>query len=256
MNKLAVLAFTLLLFFSAMSWFLASGSLNDYLKSQASLQGEYYSGQKTQLNNASFDSNTGIANFEQLTLANLDNYKNKYALKVSHVAVQLLPQAQANLLTIEQITIDKLEVFIEQQGNQNNLAQLQNKIVNQLVADYPKYYPALSAKQFALAHPELNAQHATEQISADKRQETAAAIAAKQAKKNAPKRGKKTNDIQLLSIIIKELVINRYIDGEQSSVRFTNLTLNDLANEKPLESTQLGGELLKRIIATSLVKSQ
>ena len=234
-----------------MSWFLASGSLNDYLKSQASLQGQYYTGQKTNLENASFDANTGIATFKQITLTNLENYQDTYALKINHAKAQLLPQTQANLLTIEKITLDKVEVFIEQQHDKNNLSQLHEQITEQLVSDFPKYYPALSAKQFALAHPELNAQLVTEPEQTNNIQETAAAIEARKAKKSAPKRGKKTNDIQINSIVINELVINNLINNKREQSHLTNISLTDLIDKKPLDSTQLGGEILRLLLATS-----
>ncbi|QBG37196.1 hypothetical protein [Litorilituus sediminis] len=252
MNKLAILAFSLLLFFSAMSWFLASGSLNDYLKSQASLQGQYYSGQKTNLESANFDANTGIATFKQISLTNLENYQDKYALKINQAKAQLLPQTQANLLTIEKITLDKVEVFIEQQNDKNNLSQLHERITEQLVSDFPKYYPALSAKQFALAHPELNAQLVTKPEQTNNRQETAAAIEARKAKHNAPKRGKKTNDIQINNIVINELVINSLIDNKHKQTHLANITLTELANKKPLDSTQLGGEILRLILQETI----
>jgi len=111
-----------------MLWYLADGSLNDYLKSQVVLQGQYYSGQETNVAQANFVSNTGVLTFDHLTLANINNSpKNERILKdnvivIDQVVVQLAPvqtpstpQKKNNDISkkvqhiwVEKVTINKL----------------------------------------------------------------------------------------------------------------------------------------------------
>ncbi len=80
MNKLAILAFTLFVFLSIMLWYLANGSLNEYIKSQIELQGHYYSGQKAGVIlgdfSTNFSTNSGTGEFKKISLLNLVGQTN------------------------------------------------------------------------------------------------------------------------------------------------------------------------------------
>ena len=113
-----------------MLWYLANGSLNEYLKSQIELQGHYYSGQQTSLALADFSSNTGIATFNQLSLANLSLYQAQHALIIDEIHVELSTNQRQQLSTeINEVTINKLTLNIEHKADGiSNVEQLIQKV--------------------------------------------------------------------------------------------------------------------------------
>ena len=180
LNKLAILAFSILVMLSALSWYLAKGSLNDYLKSQVILQGQYYSDQQARVNSAILNEQNGKAVFESLHLTNLDGYQAPYVLTVNKVHTSMAspsndsqPQAlkdglrTSQIITLADVTIDTLTVFVEtrsldasspsDKNNQltTNIDNLLNIITVKLATDYPVLYPELAAKLYAQKHPEL-----------------------------------------------------------------------------------------------------
>ncbi len=242
MNKLAVLAFALLLFFSTMLWYLASGSLNEYLKSQIELQGHYYSGQKTTLALADFSSNTGIATFNQLSLANLSHYQAQNALIIDEVHIKVSTKQSQYLLTeISKITINKLTLNIEQETNEiNNIDQLIQKISLQLASDYPQLYPQISAKIYAKNNPDLNAEKY-----AKKNPQAGPIIEHTTHKKS---RGKPQQKIIISTINIKNLTLNTMQAGSTNSIQKHNIKLAKIGGMEGLVMNQIGGEILLHLL--------
>ena len=242
LNKLAVLAFALLLFFSTMLWYLANGSLNEYLKSQIELQGHYYSGQKTTLARADFSSNTGIATFNQLSLANLSHYQAKNALIIDEVHIELSSKQNQHLLTeISNITINKLTLNIEQKaGDRNNIEQLIDIISLKLASDYPQFYPQISAKIYAQNNPDLNAEKYA------KINPQAGPIIEHTKKKKS--RGKPQQKIIISTINIKNLELNSIQSGSKRSILMHNVNIEALGGDEGLVLNQMGGEVLLHLL--------
>lgn len=251
MNKLAVLAFALLLFFSTMLWYLANGSLNEYLKSQIELQGHYYSGQKTTLVLADFSSNTGTTRFNQLSLANLSQYQAPQALTIDEVHVELSPNQPQHLLTeINKITINKLILNIEYKANGiSNIDQLIQKVSFKLANDYPELYPEISAKIYAKSNPKLNAEEFA------KNNPQAGPII--EHTKNKKKRGKPQERVMISAIKIKNLELNIIqVDSANSAISSTNLVqkqrrninITTIRGGEGLEINQIGGEVLLHLL--------
>jgi len=242
LNKLAVLAFALLLFFSTMLWYLASGSLNEYLKSQIELQGHYYSGQKTTLALADFSSNTGITTLIQLSLANLNQYQAQHALIIDKVHVELSTKQSQHLLTeISKITINKLTINIEKKsGTINNIDQLIHEISFKLANDYPELYPEISAKIYAESNPELNAEEY-----ANKNPQAGPFV---EHTKNKKKRGKPQQRIIISGINIKYLELNTIQAGSTSSTQKHNINIATIGGFEGLVMNQVGGEILLHLL--------
>ena len=170
MNKLAVLAFAILLFLSTMLWYLANGSLNDYLKSQVLLQSHYYSGQKSQLLSADFSTNTGITTFTNFSVANIDGLTQPQLFKVDNISVQLAELATSQfdapsvakktttLVHVKQLRFSNLHAWSEidkiSETGKTNLQILIKKVERKLATDYPALYPQLSAELYAKMYPE------------------------------------------------------------------------------------------------------
>ncbi len=270
MNKLAVLAFTLLVFFSTMLWYLASGSLNEYLKSQIQLQGQYYSQQVTQLAIADFSASSGIGAFKEATLANPKGYQAQYALLIDSATIELAtPQSAAAvqsaspfkenhtfITTVQQLTINKLTLNSEHtsatqtsatqtsatqtSATQNNIAVLITLIKNQLAQGYPELYPAISAKLYAQKNPQLDAQ-----AYAQTHPQAGPIIEHKEAKK---KRGKPQAKINIHAITINSLVLNETHNGKTQTIQLNNLQLAPIGGEQGIATNQIGGELLLALL--------
>ena len=254
MNKLAILAFSLLMFFSTMLWYLANGSLNEYLKSQVTLQGHYYSGQITTVEKADFSSNTGTAIFTNIRLKNPDVFQNNYALTIDEASIELAPlntaelsqnssafeKKQDTITTVEKLTINTLVLNSEQSNNKNNIQLLTAQVNSQLAHDYPELYPAISAKLYAEQNPTLNAD------SYAKNHPQAGPIVAHTTPKK--KRGKAQQKIAILAINIKTLILNTTQDGVTNSITKYDVNLSAIGKKEGLVANQLGGELLVNLL--------
>lgn len=276
MNKLAVLAFTLLLMLSAMSWFLAKSSVNDYLKSQTILQGHYYSGQQTSVDQAIFSAEKNTATFLRLTLANLAGYMSENALIIDAVNVTLTspkdtsqPQElkdglrTSQIVTLSQVTLNTVTINIEQnEDNVSNLSTLLSLVTLQLAKDYPALYPELAAKLYAEKNPDLNAELITQQntekttqpltdVPPVKEEINKAILASKEDKRRKKLLGKAQTRIAIQAVEIKNLVLNITNNGKSQTYEFHHLPLGKIGGSNGLASNQVGGELLRLILETT-----
>ncbi len=259
LNKLAVLAFTLLVFLSSILWYLASGSLNEYLKSQIQLQGQHYSKQTTSLALADFSANTGIGVFTEITLANLTGYQSTYALIIDEARLELtfpepttphkgtsaFQKKQDSITTIKQLTINKLTLNSEIKGSvqkekQNNITQLMTHIKNQLAQDYPAFYPEISARLYAQKKPELNADAYTKS-----HPDTGPIIEHKQTKN---KRGKPQDRIIIQAIIINGFELSIIDKDMKNTIHLSNVQLASIGGKLGIVSNQVGGEILLALL--------
>ena len=242
MNKLAVLAFAILIFLSSMLWYLANGSLNEYLKSQIELQGSYYSGQKATIELADFSSNTGTGEFQDFRLLNLDGYQTDHAIiiDVAHLAL-VQPTAQPLLTTVKELTINKLTLNSEAfSGEKSNVDQLIHKISNQLANDYPELYPNISARIYAKNNPQLNAEEYA--------QNHPQAGPTKAHSKPKKKRGKSKGKINITSIKINIVELNIIDNGLVKNKSFRDVNIAVIGGKEGVVTNQLGGEVLLALL--------
>ncbi|WP_159820881.1 hypothetical protein [Colwellia sp. 20A7] len=243
MNKLAVLAFSILIFLSTMLWYLANGSLNEYIKSQIELQGHYYSGQTTSLLLAEFSDSTNSAQLNQLTLANISHYQAENLLTVDEAIVELSAIQNRTLVTaIKKVTVNKLTINIEEDKNNiNNIDQLIQTISLTLAKDYPQSYPAISAKIYAQEHPDLDAEQYA------KNHPEARSI--DEPTKTKKSRGKAKLKVTIAAINIKDLELNIIRNGITQSILKHNITIEGIGGDEGLEANQIGGEILLKILS-------
>jgi hypothetical protein len=277
LNKLAVLAFALLLFFSTMLWYLANGSLNEYLKSQVLLQSNYYSGQQAQLLKATYSAENGSTQFDDFLLNNIDGLSQPLFLSIDKITAQLaqIPSSQLNspsiqkktttVVHVQKVTIDHLTAWSEIDfSGKSNLDTLLMKVNSQLATDYPALYANISAKMYAQKHPELNA----ELIENDSKkvspvlldddlksgkeksviERNPAIIASKEAKQKKRLLGKALTRIKVSSLTITELSLITTIDNQTVTQHFENIDLGSFGDDNGLDSNQLGGEILRRLL--------
>jgi len=242
LNKLAVLAFTLLIFLSSILWYLANESLNDYLKSQIELQGHYYSGQKTNIDLANLSSSTGTGKFENFNLLNLSGHQANHAviIDVAHIELERQP-TQPLLTTIKNITINKLTLNSENStGKISNIDQLIERVRGKLAHDYPELYPNISAKIYAKNNPQLNAEEY-----AQNNPQSGPIIEHTKAKK---KRGKPQSKINISTITINTVELNIVNNGLTKKTSFHDVKLTAVGGKQGVISNQLGGEVLLALL--------
>ncbi|GAA0821124.1 hypothetical protein GCM10009111_27650 [Colwellia asteriadis] len=266
MNKLAVLAFSLLLFLSAILWYLAKGSLDDYLRSQVILQGHYYSGQQTRIGQAQYIPETNIALFSQFSLTNLKGYTQSEALIIDKISAALLspqestqPQqltrglSASQIITVEQLTLNKVSVNFEVRDNStSNIANLNKLVTLQLAKDYPALYPNVAAKLYAKEHPELDAELIKKSHVAtapnEKTEVNKAVIASKAERKQNKLLGKAKTRIAVQAIIINELTLTVTQNKQTKVYSFKGVSLGEVGDVNGLASNQVGGEILRRLL--------
>ncbi|MEI6895174.1 MAG: hypothetical protein V5789_11240 [Colwellia sp.] len=266
MNKLALLAFALLLFLSTLLWYLANGSLNDYLKSQVILQSHYYSEQQAQLKSANFSMDTGITQFNHFSLGNISGLTQPYVLTVDTISVQLakIPSRPLNSPSISKKTTTVVNVELLHLGHltawsevtprgSSNVVELFNRIKIKLATDYPALYPQVSAKLYAQKYPERSEELALAardnklrpEIKAETNQ---AIIASKKAKQKKRLLGKALTRVKINNVIIEQLTFIILKDGETLTKVFNNISLGSFGEGEGLDSNQLGGEILKQLL--------
>ena len=242
MNKLAVLAFAILVSLSSMLWYLANGSLNEYLKSQIELQGSYYTGQKANVGLADFSSSTGTGEFTNFNLLNLDGYQTKHAIIIDTAHIVLVAQpTQPLLTTVKELTINKLTINSESfSEKKSNIDQLIEKISNQLAHDYPELYPNISAKIYAKNNPQLNAEEY-----AQNNPQAGPIIEHTKPKK---KRGKPEGKINISSIKINIVELNIIDDGLVKNKTLHDVNIAVIGGKEGMLTNQLGGEVLLALL--------
>lgn len=226
-----------------MLWYLAKGSLNEYLLSQIKLQGHYYSGLETSVSFGEFSEDSGISTFKDIKLINAEHSQEKYVLIIDKAIVVLSSQHSQPLRTdISNITINKLTLNIEQTANAkgDNIDHLINSISLKLAHDYPESYPQISAKLYAKENPSLNAV-----AYAEKNPQVGPIVDYTKKKKN---RGKPEPMLAVLGIQITTLIINTTQDGITNTVQKNNLQLATTSTHEGMISNQIGGEILLTLL--------
>ena len=269
MNKLAVLAFALLLFFSTMLWYLANSSLNDYLKSQVILQSNYYSSQEAKLLSASYSDTTGITHFTDFSLSNIVGSIQPLLLRADNINAQLakVPTRQLNspsiqkktttIVHVEELRLGSLQAWSEviktNNSSRTNLQVLLDQVNTKLATDYPALYPQISAELYAKRYPERSEELALEALETKPNEQAVennqAVIASNEAKQKKRLLGKAITRVKISSVIIDELTLSVIHETKTQTKQFKNIQLGSFGNENGLENNQMGGELLKQILA-------
>ena len=76
-----------------------------------------------------------------------------------------------------------------------------------------------------------------------------AIIASNEAKQKKRLLGKAITRVKISSVIIDELTLSVIHDNKTQTKQFKNIQLGSFGNKNGLESNQMGGELLKQILA-------
>jgi len=226
-----------------MLWYLANGSLNEYLKSQIELQGHYYTGQKTNVILADFSSSTGVGEFKQLSLVNLNYHQAQHAVLIDQANIELVKQPTQPLLTsIKKVTINKLTLNIEKNSGKNsNIEQLIDRIKLKLAQDYPELYPNISAKIYAQNNPQLNAEKY-----AQTHPQAGPIVEHTKTKK---KRGKPQGKINISEIYINTVELTVMDNEVAKTTLLQNVNMTVIGGKEGIVTNQLGGEVLLALLS-------
>lgn len=130
MNKLASLVFIILLFCGAALWFLASGSLNDFIKQQIETQGSKITNQTVLVKNVNMELMKGSGAINGFSLSNPEKYKYPNAFSFETILLDINIKSLAEEpIVIDEIRINNPQAFVElTQSGTSNLTDILNAI--------------------------------------------------------------------------------------------------------------------------------
>ena len=114
MNKLATLAITILLICGGALWFLASGSLNQFIKTQIESVGHEITEQKVSVDKVDLLLSSGSGKINGVVLGNPTGYSYPNAFSLGIVGLDInIESLTEEPIVIDEIIIDKPQVFVE-----------------------------------------------------------------------------------------------------------------------------------------------
>lgn len=114
MNKLASVAVVVLLICGGMLWFLASGSLNDFVKAQIESVGTKTTEQKVSVAQVDIKLTSGAGFIKGLTLANPEKYKADNLFSLNEIGLDInLESLTSEPIVIDEILIKNPQFFVE-----------------------------------------------------------------------------------------------------------------------------------------------
>jgi len=115
MNKLATLAITALLICGGALWFLASGSLNDFVKIQIENIGNAYTQQQVKVAKVDIELTKGAGAIQGISISNPSGYQQKMAFKLDNIGldIDIASLAHQDPIVIQSLTIENPQAFVE-----------------------------------------------------------------------------------------------------------------------------------------------
>ncbi|OUS23310.1 hypothetical protein A9Q98_15685 [Thalassotalea sp. 42_200_T64] len=130
MNKLAILAASLLLFFGAMLWFLAAADWNGFIRSQIEIQGAQVLGEPVTVDSVDLQISEGFGGIYGVSFSNPSQFNQPKAFYLGEISLDLdLVSLGESPLIIESIILKKPQAFVEfDQNGKTNIEHLLNTI--------------------------------------------------------------------------------------------------------------------------------
>ena len=137
MNKLAILALSLLLFFGGTLWYLANSELNANIQARIIQVAEYYTEQKVDIDKVQIDLKKGAGKIYGLKLYNPSEYQEKYTLTIERLIVKFDPKSlNEKVININGIELYGSKFYIESMNNNNKIK----------VTNFEELYQLLNSK--------------------------------------------------------------------------------------------------------------
>ena len=122
MNKLASIVVVILLLCGGALWFLAGGSLNDFIKQQIERVGTKTTEQSVKVEQVEIKLTEGAGAIKGLTLANPAGYQSKHAFSLGHIGLDInIESLTQEPIVLDEIVLQQPQVFVEvnQDGSAN-----------------------------------------------------------------------------------------------------------------------------------------
>jgi len=137
MNKLAILALSLLLFFGGTLWYLANSELNANIQARIIQVAEYYTEQKVDIDKVQIDLKKGAGKIHGLKLYNPSEYQEKYTLTIERLIFKFDPKSlNEKVININGIELYGSKFYIESMNNNNKIK----------VTNFEELYQLLNSK--------------------------------------------------------------------------------------------------------------
>ncbi|MFB1015993.1 MAG: hypothetical protein QMC51_10110 [Alteromonadaceae bacterium] len=137
MNKLAILALSLLLFFGGTLWYLANSELNANIQARIIQVAEYYTEQKVDIDKVKIDLKKGAGEIYGLKLYNPSEYQEKYTLTIERLIFKFNPKSlNEKVININGIELNGSKFYIESMNNNNKIK----------VTNFEELYQLLNSK--------------------------------------------------------------------------------------------------------------
>jgi len=130
-NKLASLVVIILLICGGAMWFVASGSLNDFIKQQIEVQGNKITNQVVKVENVNINLTSGSGAINGFSLDNPKTYKYPHAFSFETILldINLKSIATKDPIVIDEIKIANPQAFVElTQSGKANLKDILDEI--------------------------------------------------------------------------------------------------------------------------------
>ncbi len=219
MNKLATIALIILLSCGGALWFLANGSLNEYIKQQIELVGHNLTEQTVTVNVVNIKPSQGIGMIQGISVANIKGYSQPNIFSLDNIKLDInIKSLLEESIVIDEIVIDKPQFFIEvNKAGQANIKELIDIIQSHL--------PASNAPA------ENKTQNST---------------------KNEPK-------IRLEKFILAGSTLTldlTQLGNKVHQLSLTDINIANIGGETGLPASQLGGELAKQMLKAVWAKAK
>ncbi len=134
MNKLASFVFIILLFCGAALWFLANGSLDDFIKQQIETQGSKLTNQTVLVKNVEMKLTKGSGAINGFSLSNPEKYNYPNAFSFETILLDInISSLTEDTIVIDEIRINNPQAFVElSQTGSANLSDILNDIEKNL----------------------------------------------------------------------------------------------------------------------------
>ncbi len=136
MNKLASLIIIILLACGGALWFLASGSLNDYIKQQIEVVGSNLTAQTVTVANVDIRLSEGAGTINNFNITNPSNFSYPHLFSLETITLDInLKSLADDPIIIDAIIIDSPQAFVE--FSQNGSSNIQN-VLDAINKNIPK----------------------------------------------------------------------------------------------------------------------
>ena len=134
MNKLASFVFIILLFCGAALWFLANGSLDDFIKQQIETQGSKITNQTVLVKSVEMKLTKGSGAINGFSLSNPEKYNYPNAFSFETILLDInISSLTDDTIVIDEIRINNPQAFVElSQTGSANLSDILNDIEKNL----------------------------------------------------------------------------------------------------------------------------